>query len=431
MESRAVERVRTEPNATARLLRAYHERGETAARQRLIELYLPLVVSLARRHARGTDDQEDLYQVGCIGLINAIDRFDIERGQELAAFAVPNIEGEIRRHLRDRAATVRLPRRVLDLRSAASSAQTELTAKLGRAPTAAEIAAELGAAEDDVGLALDAARASQGVALDEDADGPAVDGDAVDERLFLADAFRGLDEREQRLVYLRFVRELSPADVARELGLSERQLSRATQTALARLRAQLEGEPNAGSASRTRPQIGQPDRKMGTMAVTPARKPETEGEGYHIELARDADANEEGWTARVEELSGCEAHGATPDEAVQAVEAAAERWIADATANHREVPKPRPAASHSGRLMLRMPQTLHADLARAAQREDVSLNQFINGVLAAAVEWRTGEPREQGAPAAGGWSRAALVTNVVVLAIVGIVALILLVVALT
>src|SRR6476469_5777494 len=124
--------VRPEQGGTATLLRAYHEHGDKAARQRLIELYLPLVMSLARRHAHGADDEEDLFQVGCIGLINSIDRFDLERGQELAAFAVPNIEGEIRRHLRDRAATVRLPRRVLDLRGAAATAQEELTVTLGR-----------------------------------------------------------------------------------------------------------------------------------------------------------------------------------------------------------------------------------------------------------------------------------------------------------
>src|SRR3954469_5453478 len=87
---------------TAELLRAYHEKGDTAARQRLVELYLPLVESFMRRYARGTDDYDDLYQVGCIGLINAIDRFDVSRGDELAAFAVPNIAGEIRRYQRDR-----------------------------------------------------------------------------------------------------------------------------------------------------------------------------------------------------------------------------------------------------------------------------------------------------------------------------------------
>src|ERR671937_414502 len=100
---------------TAKLLRAYHEKGDTTARERLVQVYLPLVESFARRYSRSSDDYEDLYQVGCIGLIQAIDRFDFERGEELTAFAVPNITGEIRRYLRDRAATLKLPRRVLEL----------------------------------------------------------------------------------------------------------------------------------------------------------------------------------------------------------------------------------------------------------------------------------------------------------------------------
>jgi predicted HicB family RNase H-like nuclease len=245
-----------------------------------------------------------------------------------------------------------------------------------------------------------------------------------------------LDERERRIVFLRFIRDMPPADVARELGMSERQLSRATQAALTKLRAGLEGtpvaEPPAAAPLAKRLPTQRTEPKMAGMATTPDLASTTGAEdGYHIELARRSEP-ESGWTARVEELPGCEGHGATPDEAVRAVEAATERWIADAAANGREVPKPRSAASHSGRLMLRMPQTLHAELVRAAQREDVSLNQFITGVLAGTVEWRSeGAAEQSGIPRAAGWSRAALVANIIVLAIVGVVALILLIVALT
>src|SRR5919202_5574020 len=140
MESRLPER-RTDDSGsdTVRLLRRYHQQGDSRARQELIELYLPLVESLTRRYAHGSDDYDDLYQVGCIGLINAIDRFEIERGGELAAFAVPNIVGEIKRHVRDRSSSVRLPRRVLDLRPSAMRVQGALVAKLGRSPTSAEV----------------------------------------------------------------------------------------------------------------------------------------------------------------------------------------------------------------------------------------------------------------------------------------------------
>ena len=437
MEAPAAERDGTaQRSATARLLRAYHDHGDTAARERLVEMYLPLVDSLVRRHSHVAEDYEDLFQVGCIGLINAIDRFDSERGQELAAFAVPTITGEIRRHMRDRAATVRLPRRVLELRRPTAIAQAELAASLGRAPSVAEVAVRVGAPENDVALALDATRAAQGVELEADAEGSAVARSGADDRLFLAEAFQGLNERERRLVYLRYIRDMTPAEVARELGLSERQVSRATHAALAKLRAGLEGKSPVGAvaerASGKRLPTPLREPKMAEMPTVPAVAAETTGdESYHIELVRSGDA-EQGWIASVEELSGCEAHGATPDEAVRAVEVAAERWIAEAKANRREVPRPRSAASHSGRLMLRMPQTLHAELARAAQREDVSLNQFMTGVLAGAVEWRSdhaSQPPDAGR--ATGWGRTALVANIVVLAVVGVVALILLIVALT
>src|SRR4051812_39002210 len=202
------------------LLRAYHEGGDKQARQRLVELYLPLVESFMRRYARTADEYDDLYQVGCIGLIKAIDRFDLQRGDELAAFAVPNIAGEIRRYLRDRGGSVRLPRRVLELRSAATQAQGELRAKLGHEPSAAEIANKVGASESDVALALEAGAASQAVELPESADTGESTLDTTDDRLFLSEAFRGLNERERRIMYLRYIRDTEPDVVAAELGIS-------------------------------------------------------------------------------------------------------------------------------------------------------------------------------------------------------------------
>src|SRR5215208_3530549 len=139
--------------ATADLLHAYLEDGDITARNRLIELYLPLVESFAHRYER-TEDYDDLFQAGCIGLINAVDRFDLERGGELAAFAVPNIVGEIKRHLRDRTTSVRTPRPIQELRARAVRSETELSAKLQRRPTVAEVARELGADKADVARAL-------------------------------------------------------------------------------------------------------------------------------------------------------------------------------------------------------------------------------------------------------------------------------------
>jgi len=433
---------------TAELLRAYHEKGDTAARQRLVELYLPLVESFMRRYARGTDDYDDLYQVGCIGLINAIDRFDVSRGDELAAFAVPNIAGEIRRYLRDRGGSIRLPRRVIELRSGAVQAQGELRGKLGREPTTGEIARELGAEESDVAAALDMAAASRAVELQpEDAEAGEEALDATNDRLFLSEAFRGLDERERRIVFLRYVRDAEPDAIAAELGISRRQLARSTEEALKKLRVGLES-PGSGPRSatggstttprpprRASPPQAQADDDHKIAPAPSAEDPRHIDHGYHIELVKSS-APSGGWTAQVEELPGCTADGATPEQAAAGVEEAMRQWIAAARAEGREVPKPR-SASHSGRLLVRMPQSLHADLARAAEREEVSLNQFITSSLASAVSWR-GQNHSDPNPVAAEQSerrashmRRALMANVLLLALIAALAVALLIIAVT
>jgi RNA polymerase sigma-B factor len=405
------------PEVTARLLRQYHLRGDTSARDRLVEMYMPLVGSVAKRYARGGEDYEDLVQVGSIGLIKAIDRFDLNRGSELASFAVPTISGEIKRHLRDRGETVRLPRGLAELRGRVGGAREDLTARLGREPSAAELASELGADEGAVTNVLSALR---GVASTEPDPEVAVAGDAPEDRLALMEAFDVLDERERRIIYMRFVQDLDQDEIAHELGISKRHLSRQTRAALEKLRRGLEGGP----VDTTQPKMA------GMESVTPyLDRP------YHIVLVRD----DEGWVAQVEELPGCEARADTADEATHAIHGAMEAWIADALEHGREVPEPRGAASYSGRLMLRMPHSLHAELARAAERDEVSLNQFITSSLASVVGWRRmngevqaeplPEPAEQAAPARG--RRRLLLLNAVLLGIVGIAAVVLLVVALT
>ena len=416
-------------SGTAALLRRYHDDRDTSARQRLIELYLPLVESFARRYSRSSNDYDDLYQVGCIGLINAIDRFDFERGEELTAFAVPNITGEIRRYLRDRAATVKLPRRVLELRAAVARAQPELRTKLGRAPTNAELARELGAAEDDVALALDAGRASGALELLPESGGEDDRGegslDAAEDRLFLSDALRGLDERERRVLFLRHIQDLDPNEIASELGISRRQVSRVTQDALAKLRAGLERSTSAGG------DVPVQANRRGQR--TPAAK--RDDQPFHIELVKE-DAPGGRWVAQVEELPRCVAFGETPDEAVRGIQSAIREWFADAAGKRREVAKPRAASSHSGRLLIRMPPALHAELARAAERNEVSLNQFITTSLATGVGSHGGE--KLAGTAAGGAAaqpaparRRALVANLVLLAIIAALALVLIAIAIS
>jgi antitoxin HicB len=110
---------------------------------------------------------------------------------------------------------------------------------------------------------------------------------------------------------------------------------------------------------------------------------------YHLSVVRDAEEKAKPWTASVEELSGCTSRGRTPEEALNGVRSAMTSWIEVALGEGREIPEPRSETSHSGRLLLRMPRTLHAELTRASEREGVSLNQFITDVLAAAVVWRS------------------------------------------
>jgi RNA polymerase sigma-B factor len=342
-------------NATGRLLGAYHDQGDARARERLVELYMPLVEALAHRHDRRGAEHDDLVQAGSIGLLNAIERFDPKRGEEFVAFAVPTVEGEMKRHSRDRTGSVRLPRRLHEASMRLPRVRDELTARLNRAPTRAELAREVGVSTEDLaGLESSTAGAAEQAAPVDEGAGEL---DASESRLLLAGAFQSLDDTDRRILYLRFVRELSRREVADELGVSQSALSRRTNAALAKVRAELEGR--AFKPSAPAPQASSP---------------------------------------------------AEPAEPAEAAEAA----------------EPKAPAAHSGRLMLRMPQSLHTELAQAAEREEVSLNQFITNTLAASMRWHV---ENETAPTPPRWLPAALVTNIVVVVIAGVIALVLLIVA--
>jgi RNA polymerase sigma-B factor len=245
---------------TRLVVRAYQRTRDHALRERLVELYLPLVRSIARRYAYRGEHLEDLVQVGCIGLIEAIDRFDCERGDDLAALAIPTIRGEIRNHLRDRSAPVRVPRRVTELALALRPSQERLRQRLHRSPTNSELASEAGVGESDVVEAtrsesarvpasLSAAHAGPGL-LDSLRSRPA-DLELIDDRLLLAVAFRTLAARERRILHLRFYEDLSQAEIAREVGLSQIQVSRLIKASLERMRGALaaSSEPVQGRES--------------------------------------------------------------------------------------------------------------------------------------------------------------------------------------
>ena len=426
---------------TSRLLRAYQQNGDISARDQLVEMYLPLVKAFAHRYGRG-EDYDDLFQAGSIGLINAIDRFDLERGGELTAFAVPNIVGEIKRHLRDRTASVRLPRPLQELRGSVLRCEAELGASLGRRPTPAEVAQKLDVDPVDAARILNEKRFDPG--LDEDrlneatAEEPL---DLSDERVLLATAFHVLTGRERQIVYLRFIRDLSRAEVAQELGISERHLSRQTQVALAKLRKELErsspdAEPGRVHREPRQPAAERPSARAGAPSAVPGGAPRDYLDlPYHISVMRDdGDTAERGWTARVDELPGCEAHGATLDEAVRGIRGAMHEWIASALTGGREVPEPRRAPRYGGRVLLRMPQSLHAELASSAEREEVSLNHFIANALANARN--APGPRPSGPPPPSSSTRSgsrlmpiALVAAMVLVLAAGVIAAIVLVLA--
>jgi len=242
-------RRRQSTRETARvLLREYHEHGDLAARERLIQQYMPLVKSLARRYSGGGELYEDLVQVGCIGLIKAVDRFDSRRA-EFGAFVIPNVAGEIKRYLRDRAYPVRVPRRLQELRPGLNACSAELSAQFARPATISEIADRSGIAEREVAAALDAERVRMPLSLsgaapkDDEAycDLDVLEGgyERGEQRALLAAGFRALDERERRLLHLRYFEGLSQPQIAAEIGISTIHVSRLTRRALVKLRDEI------------------------------------------------------------------------------------------------------------------------------------------------------------------------------------------------
>jgi RNA polymerase sigma factor (sigma-70 family) len=293
--------------ATGRLLIAYHADGDDRARERLVRLYMPLVEALANRYGLRGAEHEELVQAGSIGLLNAIERFDQKRGDAFPAFAVPTIAGQMRRFLRENPA--RMP----------------------------EDAVEAGA-----------------------------NGEEAENQLLPAGAFDVLDDTERRLVYLRFVREVSRREAAAELGMTAEQLRRRTREALAKLRAGLEDNAFPNVAQETPGAAGKPEPEA-TAAPEPKRD--------------DGD---------------------------------------------RPAVRRRGEGERSGRILVRMPPPVHDELAEAAEREGVSLNHFITNALMLAVHPERSDSQDAPAPR---WLPAAIVTDIVVLVVASIAAVVLLLVA--
>jgi RNA polymerase sigma-B factor len=238
------------------LLRRYHEEGDRAAREQLIERYMSLVRSLARRYANRGEQLDDLVQIGAIGLIKAIDRFQLDRGVELTTYATPNIIGEIKRHFRDKGWAVRVPRGLQELSVQLSRLVEQLTLQLGRSPTIAEIAEAADVEEEAVLEALESSRAYTSVSLSS-AGGPE-DEDELDplesigsdehqyavseDRALLAPGFQALDERERRILHLRFFEGLTQSQIAQQIGISQMHVSRLIRRSLEKIRDEIGGE---------------------------------------------------------------------------------------------------------------------------------------------------------------------------------------------
>jgi RNA polymerase sigma-B factor len=236
------------------LLRAYRENGDVAARDRLIESFIPVVRSIAYRYAGRGEQLDDLEQVASVGLIKAIERFDLDRDVELMTYVFPTVVGELKRHFRDRGWSVTVPRRLKELHYRLSRLIEELTATLGRSPTIAELAHEAGVEEEEVVEALEVGRAyasrSLTRALDSDEGGGAELIDLIDDeergyeaaenRELLASGLKALDDRERRIVQLRFVEGLTQSQIAVEIGISQMHVSRLIRRALETLSEEIE-----------------------------------------------------------------------------------------------------------------------------------------------------------------------------------------------
>ncbi|MCX4686970.1 RNA polymerase sigma factor SigF [Kitasatospora purpeofusca] len=227
----------------------------TYVRDTLIELNLPLVRYASARFRSRNEPMEDIVQVGTIGLIKAIDRFDPERGVEFPTFAMPTVVGEIKRFFRDTSWSVRVPRRLQELRLALTKAGDELAQRLDRSPTVAELAACLGVSEEDVveGLAVGNAYTASSLdssPSDEDGEGPLADRlgyedlalEGVEYRESLKPLLAKLPPRERRIIMLRFFGNLTQSQIGEEIGISQMHVSRLLTRTLTQLRAGLTTE---------------------------------------------------------------------------------------------------------------------------------------------------------------------------------------------
>ena len=222
------------------------KRGDKRAREELVNGNLRLVLSVIQRFANRSENMDDLFQVGCIGLIKSIDNFDITQAVRFSTYAVPMIAGEVRRYLRDNN-PVRVSRSMRDTAYHAIQAKEKLVNSLGREPTITEIADEMGLKKEEVVIALEAIIDPVSLyepvyndggdtiyVMDQIGDGGTDEG-WIDE-ILMRQSIEDLSEREKRILSLRFMRGLTQIEVAEEIGISQAQVSRLEKGALTKIR---------------------------------------------------------------------------------------------------------------------------------------------------------------------------------------------------
>ena len=233
------------------LLVRYHEHGDTAARDMLVERFMPLARQLAQRYRRRDEPIDDLLQVASVGLVKAVDRFDPSRGTAFSTYAVPTIVGELKRYFRDTGWALHVPRGMQERALHLDQVSEELNQRLGRAPSTSELARELGLTSEEVLLTMDAGSAIQSASLDEqqsnmgDSAAP-THADSLgrqDERFDLvelgatiAPRITRLGSREQLILRLRFVEDLTQSEIADRIGVSQMQVCRLLRRSLEELR---------------------------------------------------------------------------------------------------------------------------------------------------------------------------------------------------
>src|ERR687888_2505266 len=244
------------------LFERYLDERDPVDRELLVERFLPLARSLAGRYLRHGEAFDDIFQVACLGLVKAIDGFDVTRGRAFSSYAVPTIVGEIKRYYRDRTWTVHVPRDLQELTLAVDRAAEALEHELSRKPTVDDLAQRLDVSDEEVLEALQARHARRTGSLNaprrEDDEAGATVGDAigveedgfeqVEARAMLRSLMRGLSPRDRLVMRMRFERDLTQQQIGEHVGISQMQVSRILRRCITRLR-ECARSPDSAAAS--------------------------------------------------------------------------------------------------------------------------------------------------------------------------------------